>query len=208
MILVTTIFFLYRPESWPIGSEALGCLISFVLLTITLTFLWLKKKKLIDDNQKRNIEFGLYFGLLWTIEISINNFLKPELPYRDIIDNIFWAIITLLILITAIHDAYHSKKYLSGVKSGLWTGFASGAVACLSALLLIVFGMRYILSDPLNIKEWSDKVPVPNASGMAVYFAYQTFAGAIMHLFILGIIFGLITGFIGGLIGWILRKII
>ena len=36
---------------------------------------------------------------------------------------------------------------------------------------------------------------------MASYFAYQTFAGAIMHLIILGIIMGLLLGILGGLTG-------
>ena len=37
--------------------------------------------------------------------------------------------------------------------------------------------------------------------GMNVYFAYQTFAGGIMHLVILGAIMGLLLGIIGGFTG-------
>ena len=36
---------------------------------------------------------------------------------------------------------------------------------------------------------------------MKVYFAYQTFAGTLMHLIILGTIMGLILGLLGGIIG-------
>jgi hypothetical protein len=36
---------------------------------------------------------------------------------------------------------------------------------------------------------------------MDVYFAYQTFAGAVMHLFILGAFMRLFPGITGGLIG-------
>lgn len=40
---------------------------------------------------------------------------------------------------------------------------------------------------------------------MDVYFAYQTFAGGIMHLFILGAVMGLLLGFIGGFAGRVLH---
>jgi hypothetical protein len=207
IILVLSIYFIYRPNSWPIGLEASGCLVSLILLSMTLLFLWIMKKKLIDDKQKKNLGLGLCFGLLWTIEISINNFIQPGLPLRDIIDNIFLGIITLLILITSTRDTYQSGKFLFGVKSGLWSGFASGVIACFTALILVVFGMRYILLDPLNIKEWSDLKETTYAPGMSVYFAYQTLTGAIMHLFILGILLGLILGSVGGVMGLALRVI-
>jgi hypothetical protein len=140
-LLVITIFFLYRTITWPLGPEVSGCLFSFILLTITFILLWIKRNKLIHDFQKKDVVFGLGLGLLWTIEISINNFIRPGLPYRDIIDNTFLFIINLAILIVAARDAYQSNKFHFGVKSGFWTGLASGAIACLTALLLIVFGI-------------------------------------------------------------------
>ena len=76
---------------------------------------------------------------------------------------------------------------------------SSGAFACLSALLLIVFGMKLILIDPLNIKEWTDTKGSFTVPGMDIYFAYQSFAGAMIHLYILGIIMGLLLGSLGGL---------
>jgi hypothetical protein len=199
--LVISIYFRYRPYSWPTGSEALGCLISIISMIATLLTLWILRDKIINDLQKRNVTLGLWFGLLWTIEIGINNLIQPGLPLRDNIDNIFWAIIALLILISAIWDAYQTNKFLNGVKSGFWSGIASGAVACLTALIFVVFGMKYLLMDPVNIKEWTDIKASENSPCMGVYFAYQTFAGAIMHLFILGVIMGLFLGIIGGFIG-------
>jgi len=53
----------------------------------------------------------------------------------------------------------------------------------------------------LNIKEWSDMKAALHSPGMDVYFAYQTFAGAVGHLFILGLILGMIIGSLGGLLG-------
>jgi hypothetical protein len=207
ILLVVSIFLIYRTISWPLGPEALGCLVSFLLLIITVLLLTRMKNKLIDENQKRNITIGLYLGLLWTIEISINNFIRPGLPYRDIIDNIFLGIIPLLILINAIRDAYQLKRFLFGVKSGLWSGLSSGVIASTTGLLLIVFGMKFILLDPLNIKEWQDVNGGVNTSGMSVYFAYETFAGSIMHLYILGLLLGVILGVLGGFIGWSIVKI-
>jgi hypothetical protein len=201
IILVIVIYFRYRPYSWPIGLEALGCLVSIILMATVLLILWIFRDKIINDLQKRNVALGLGFGLLWTFEISINNLIRPGLPLRDNIDNIFWVIIALLILITSIKDAYQTNKFLNGVKSGFWSGIASGAVACLTALIFVVFGMKYLLMDPVNIKEWTDIKATENSPGMDVYFAYQTFAGAIMHLFILGVIMGLFLGIIGGFIG-------
>jgi hypothetical protein len=207
VVLVILIYFTYRPNSWPTGSESLGCLVSVILLSTTFLLLWMLKERIIDDSQKRNVASGLCFGLLWTIEIGINNLVHPRLPLRDNIDNTFWVIIALLILITATIDAYKSDQFLSGLKSGFWSGLASGAVACLTALILIVFGMKSILLDPLNIKEWSDAKATADSTSMDVYFAYQTFAGAIMHLFILGVIMGLFLGSVGGVVGKALRII-
>jgi hypothetical protein len=201
-------YFRYRPYSWPTGLEASGCLISILLIATTLLLLWQLRDKIINDLQKRNVALGLGFGLFWTVEISINNIIRPGLPLRDYIDNIFWAMIALLILITAIRDAYQTNKFLNGVKSGFWSGISSGAIACLTALIFIVFGMKYILLDPLNIKEWTDIKAGENSPGMDVYFAYQSFAGAIGHLFILGVIMGLLLGTFGGFIGKILHFLI
>ena len=207
IILAIATYFRYRPYSWPTGLEALGCLVSIILMATALIILWILRDKIINDLQRRNVALGLCFGLLWTIEISINNLVRPELPLRDNIDNTFWAIIALLILITAIRDAYQANKFLYGIKSGFWSGLTSGAIACLTALIFVVFGMKYLLMDPVNIKEWTDIKATENSPGMDVYFAYQTFAGAIMHLFILGAIMGSLLGIIGGFIGRTLHLI-
>jgi hypothetical protein len=205
IILIISIYFLYRTYSWPTGLEAAGCLISVILIAAGLLIFWLLRDKFINDLQKRNVLLGLGVGLLWTLEIIVNNIIQPDVPLRDNIDNIFWAAIALLILSISIRDAYQTKKMLKGIMSGFWTGISSGAVACLTALIFIVFGMKYLLLDPVNFREWTDIKASENTSGMDVYFAYQTLAGAVMHLFVLGAIMGLFLGIIGGLIGRTLR---
>jgi hypothetical protein len=207
IILVLSVYFLYRTNSWPVGIEASGCLVSFILLAILSILHWTTRNRLIDPDQKRYVALGLCIGLLWTIEISINNFIRPGLPLRDIIDDIFWAIVALLILITSIRETYRVKKFSIGLKSGFWTGFASGAIACFTALLFVVFGMKYLLLDSLNVKEWTDLKATADTSDIAVYFAYETFTGAIMHLVVLGVFMGLILGSLGGVIGWTLKAL-
>ncbi len=201
ILLVVIIYFKYCVPAFPLGLQALECLVSLVVLAATLLFLLRIKPKWLTNIQNSNIRLGLCFGLLWSIEIGTNNIVRPGLPLRDIVDNIFWASIALLILMTAIYDARKTGKILQGITSGFWSGLSSGAVACMTALILIVFGMNLILLDPLNIKEWTDVKANTNLPTMAVYFAFQTLAGAIMHLVILGAMMGIILGFIGGIIG-------
>jgi len=198
ILLVICTFFLYRPYAWPLGFEALGCLISVLLLTITFALLWFRKNKIEQKLQIRNVRIGLYLGLLWTIEIGINNIIYPGLPLRDYIDNGFFGLIALLIFFTSIREAFQAKSFSSGFKAGFYSGLASGVVSCLTALLLIVFGMKLLLLDPLNIREWSDVRSTVNSLSMSEYFAYQTLAGAILHLF-LGVIMGLFLGAIAGM---------
>ena len=201
IILVILTWALYRPFSWPFGPEAAGCLIALFMLTATTFLHWRLKERFISDLQTRNVAIGLGFGLLWTIEISINNFIHPDIPLRDNIDNIIFSVIAILIFMKSTWDAYLHNNLYDGLRSGFWSGISSGAIACLTALALIIFGMKYILLDPLNLKEWSDIKSESKSSGMDVYFAYQTFTGAIMHLFILGALMGLVLGALGGVAG-------
>jgi len=208
LTLSISVFFLYRPIQWPFGLEAIICLVSSFLFLL-LVFIYRRlETRFIDNLQISNIIFGLSVGILWTIEISINNLIQPGLPYRDIIDNIFWGIITLMLLSKIILDTYQSNKIISGIKAGLWTGFASGLVACITALFFIVFCIKFIIKDPLNVKEWTDIKGTTYANDISVYFAYQTYTGALMHFYILGLLFGLIFGVFGGLIGKGFRLII
>jgi len=40
---------------------------------------------------------------------------------------------------------------------------------------------------------------------MAAYYAYETFAGAFLHLIILGIFMGLLLGLLGGTVGKVIK---
>jgi len=206
-ILIIAIYLIYRTSSWPFGIEALGCLVSLFIILLFIFLITLFRNRPIIFNSGKQISIGLTIGLLWTIEIGINNIIQPGLPLRDIIDNIFWAVIVILILLFSAIEAFKTRKISAGIITGFWNGTGSGAVACLTALVFIVFGMSLILKDPLNIKEWTDTYKNQQYTDMKVYFAYQTFAGALLHLTVLGSIMGVTLGVLGGLIGKALNYI-
>ncbi len=61
--------------------------------------------------------------------------------------------------------------------------------------------MRFITHDLLNIAEWAGRAVDNHAPTMAAYFAFETFAGAFLHLTVLGIAMGGLLGIVGGMIG-------
>ena len=160
-----------------------------------------------DPAVNRAIALGMVLGLLWVIEISINNFVAPPLPARDNIDNGFLAVIALAILVGALAHAYRAANIVRGIVSGLWSGFVSGLFACCAALLLVVGGMAFITADPLNVTEWAARGSLNKAPTMAAYFAFETMAGAFLHLIVLGLLLGALLGTIGGLLGHGVRRL-
>jgi len=199
-VLIIVMYLLYPALQWSLKLEAGACLVSLTILIVFILLIEKFKNKL-SGSSKENLKAGLYFGLIWTIEISMNNIIQPKLPLRDHLDNIFWGIIAVLVFYVSYKDAFHTRKVSAGIKAGFFSGFASGIVACLTGLILICFGMPLLMKDPVNVMEWTDMKGITKYPGMASYFAYQTFAGAIMHLIILGIIMGLLLGIIGGVTG-------
>jgi hypothetical protein len=147
------------------------------------------------------IRLGWILGLLWVVEIGINNYVAPPLPLRDIIDNAFWAVIALGILAAAIRFGFRTDRIAAGIAVGAWSGLVSGLLACLMALQVIVFGMQFLTHDPLNVAEWAERGSGSGAPTMAAYFAYQTLAGAFLHLTVLGVGMGGLLGVVGGIIG-------
>jgi hypothetical protein len=189
--------------------------VGFILLLASASGIWFYQRLLARSGNTgvfgRSIRVGILLGLLWVVEIGINNILAPPLPLRDIIDNIFWAAIAFGILCLAGIETYRSGRFLRGVESGIWNGLVSGILACAMALAMIVFGQRFLLQDPLNIAEWAAAGAGSGAPSMAVYFAWQTFAGAFGHLTVLGIVMGGLLGVLGGGIGklaYVLKRVI
>lgn len=146
---------------------------------------------------------GLAGGILWVLEIGFNNLLPAAIsvPRRDTVDNIFWLLIVLIILIASAVGAARTKRLATGGAIGLWSGFISGLLACLAGLALVVFRIDLILSDPLAQAEYALRGPTSGVPDITTYFARDTMAGAFGHLTLLGIFMGLLLGVIGGGIG-------
>jgi hypothetical protein len=189
-----------------------GSVVGFLILLAASAFLWVYGKRMCQMGSSLIVNdaiiLGIILGILWIVEISINNFLAPPLPARDIVDNIFWAMIAFSIFVFATVCAYRAESIRVGIVVAIWSGLVSGVLACGMALSLIVFGMRFITQDPLNIAEWAARGTDTNAPTMAAYFAYETFAGAFMHLIVLGIFMGLLLGLLGGTVGRVIKETI
>src|SRR5947209_4843793 len=203
LLLVMCTFFLYRGTNWPLGVQGMEAAGAFVLLFAMNLTLFLTKRKTADLHifQQKSVTLGLLTGLLWTVEIGMNNILQPALPLRDILDDIFWTVIALIIAGVSIRYAYRTNEIRMGLKVGFWSGLSSGTVACLTALFFVVAGMQFLLHDPLNSAEWSARGATSGTPNMATYFAYQTLAGALLHLVVLGAMMGIVLGLIGGALG-------
>jgi hypothetical protein len=172
--------------------------VGFLILLAADLYLWrVDPSETVDSS----VRVGIALGLLWVAEISINNFLAPGIPDRDVIDNMFWGIIAASIFIYAILRTVRSGRFVEGMTAGVWSGSVSGVLACCMALSLIVFGMGWITRDPLNIAEWAASGINGRTLSMAAYFAYETFAGAFLHLVVLGLLMGLLLGVFGGAVG-------
>ncbi|HEY0554673.1 MAG TPA: hypothetical protein VGG20_10420 [Thermoanaerobaculia bacterium] len=200
-ILVPVIAFRYAYDmsSWIAGGGG------FALLLAAFGGTWLITRTARRDAAPAALDritlSGLVLGLLWTIEIGINNFVAPPLPGRDTADDSFWALIALGILIASVVAAYSLGRFKAGLAVGTWSGLASGAVACVTALALIIFGMPLLLSDPVNLTEWANRAKDSTAPTMASYFAFETMAGAFLHLVALGVGMGFVLGAVGGALG-------
>ena len=184
---------------------AVESLVGFLTLLATASVLWTIGARALRRpdaaSRVRAIRVGLVLGLLWLAEISINNFLAPPLPARDIVDDVFWAAISIAILVLAARAAHRTGRLKAGVEAGVWSGLASGLVACLTALSMVVFGMSFVTADPLNVAEWAAREASAKAPSMEAYFAFETFAGGLMHLVLLGLIMGVVLGAVGGALG-------
>jgi hypothetical protein len=199
--LVPAVALQYSYNAVSVAASWAGFLILLALIGLLAILLARPGLRQVLSGAGHSITLGMILGLLWAIEISINNFVAPPLPARDIVDDAFWAIIGLSILVFACVSAQRADRIRAGIEAGVWSGLASGAAACCMALSLIVFGMGAITRDPLNIAEWVARGPESGAPTMASYFAYQTFAGAFLHLIVLGVVMGVLLGGLGGAMG-------
>lgn len=153
---------------------------------------------------------GLLGGLLWMLEISFNNFAPAAIsmgPARFWVDNGIWATVALLIAGASIAGAAQARRFAVGLQVGLWSGLVSGLLACLMGLLVVTAGMDALLADPYNVQEWAAGGAQSGAASMATYFAYETLAGAVLHLVVLGLGMGGLLGLLGSALGASLARL-
>ena len=206
MVLATLLRYPSVREHLKLGLIGLA----LVCVAATLTFFLGSGPLFAAEGKKIGVHVGVLTGLMWVAEISFNNFVDPRISTggnRFYVDNSFWAAIALVILITSFATASKCHKISAGVRVGLWSGYISGTISCLMALSLVLFGMRFLLRDPINIEEYATRASGAPSFGMASYFAYETMAGALAHLFVLGIVMGLLLGLLGGLMGQLLAQL-
>jgi hypothetical protein len=205
-VLVAVIALNYTYNAFSLTAAGIG----FAVLLAAFGATWLITRATRQGEAPTTLDgitlLGLVLGLVWMIEIGINNVVAPPLPARDVIDNLFWALIALVILVASVMAAYRSGRLRAGVVAGTWSGFVSGVVACGTGLALVVFGMSLLVSDPASLAEWSSRAKGSTAPTMAAYFAYETFAGAFLHLVVLGVGMGFVLGAIGGILGMVVKR--
>lgn len=161
----------------------------------------------IAPRQAEALRVGTMLGVLWLIEIGINNLATPPVPLRDRVDNTFWAAIAVAMLAYAAREAMRSGRAQAGITAGLWTGLVSGIIACTAGLLLATVGGALLARDPLNVAEWAARGAATTAPSFDAYFALETTAGAIGHLTVLGFVMGGLLGALGGALGAGLRRL-
>ncbi|MBV9849081.1 MAG: hypothetical protein JO250_05265 [Armatimonadetes bacterium] len=98
----------------------------FLILLALAGCLWACGRRAVPTRVRRSAAAGLLLGVLWVIEIGINNVLAPPLPGRDILDDVFWAVIALGILLVAGVAAYGAGRLRAGVEAGAWAAWPAG----------------------------------------------------------------------------------
>lgn len=200
--LAVAAYLVYRGPGWPLGTQGIEGLVAILVLVLTLVFgLWYGHRS--HYRADGSLLVGLVVGMLWAVEITINNVLTPGLPLRSIVDNSVWAAVALAILVYSFIRARRSGSVLAGIGAGLWSGFATGLVACVVGLLFVVFGIHLIVADPLTVAEWSAQGPESGLTDPVVFSAYETLFGALAHLHLLGTVMGTLLGLVGGVAGGI-----
>jgi hypothetical protein len=124
LVLIITIAYGYNFQS---RAEAVAGFT--ILLAVLGWFLNNRRRPAFCTNpaaSQKAAGYGIAIGILWLVEICINNLLAPPLPDRDWVNNVFWATVALCILVLAAVSAYLANSIRRGISSGIWSGFASG----------------------------------------------------------------------------------
>jgi hypothetical protein len=112
--LVPAVALKYSYDAVSVAASWAGFLILLALIGLLGILLAWPRLRQILSGADHSITLGMILGLLWVVEISINNFVAPPLPARDIVDDAFWAIIGLSILVFACVSAQRADQIRAG----------------------------------------------------------------------------------------------
>jgi hypothetical protein len=206
--MLVTILVRYPSNSGHEKPALIG--LALIALSAILALLLGSRRPFAGEGKSLGAWVGALTGLLWVVEISFNNFVDPQISTeraRFYVDNGFWAAVALTILAAAVAISARTGRISAGIRAGLWSGYISGVISCLMGLSLVLFWMRFLLRDPINIREFAARGSGASRATMASYFAYETMAGSLGHLFVLGAMMGLVLGSTGGLIGALVARL-
>ena len=96
------------------ASSRIAAAAGFAVLLVTLAGTWRITRATRNDAAPTPLDamtrLGLLLGMLWVIEIGINNVIAPPLPGRDTIDDLFWGLIALGVLAASVASAFRSGR--------------------------------------------------------------------------------------------------
>ena len=206
-LLVVLVFVRYPGDASTKTAHFGSMLLALLLILAVTIFVGWRGARVQPPEKAADTNVGLIIGLItgcaWVLEISFNNFVDPSVSTaaaRYVVDNGFWALISLAILLASFVRAIQRRQFGAAIRVGVWSGLTSGLISCLMGLLLVTVWMPFLLRDPLNIHEYAVRGSAEHLPDMATYFAYETMSGAVGHLTVLGIGMGWVLGGIGGLL--------
>jgi hypothetical protein len=159
--------------------------------------------------RRLGIGLGAGLGLLWTVEITVNNvFPADRVPVgtRDIVDDVIWVGICLLTLVAAGVAARRAGRMAVGAGVGLWSGIVSGLFAYLAALLVAALFLSGPQHDPELIAGFAASGYPDLATDATFSLIGSPVGGAGGHLWLLGIAAGTLLGALGGFVGSLGRQ--
>lgn len=143
---------------------------------------------------------GWVLGGLWIAEIAFNNLTPHSLSTataRGVLDNVTWAIVGVVTAAAAVRVTARTRRWRSGLRTGAWSGVASGLGASTGGALLLGFLRPSVERDPLMLTEWQHRAP---GVDLSTYVTQETMAGVFGHLWVLGLAQGALLGLIAALL--------
>jgi hypothetical protein len=188
------------PAAWAMTAVGAGMLIALGAVA------WMASRRAGRDLRGATWRLGtwtgLALGIMWIVEIGINNVFPADrvpIATRDLADDLIWGLIALATILVAGVAAHRADSIGAGVAVGIWSGAVSGLLAYLAGLLVVVLSVDALERSPDLVAEF----PSSGAADLATYVTYTTIgssplAGAAGHLWLLGIGAGALLGMVGG----------